>query len=104
MHSLLKIRCMIITLLILITIILATSNNDTSTRIHENEVSSAEKEKSYMIKLLDSKVSLYESNTVIKEYDINPGLLPGEDILLLSNGIVVKSISEADSIAEDFDG
>ena len=43
-------------------------------------------------------------NTVIKEYEINPLLLPSEDYEMLLNGISAQSIENADMLAEDFDG
>ena len=58
----------------------------------------------FLLKLVDNNLYLYESNVILKSYDINPVVLPGEDILMLSNGVEVKNIAEADSIVENFDG
>ena len=61
-------------------------------------------ENTMKIQLIDSKVHLLLNDSIIKTYEIVPEILPGEDILLLSNGIIVDSEAEADSIVEDFDG
>ena len=58
----------------------------------------------FYLKLYDNRLCLFENETVIKEYDINPSVLPSEDLYLLTKGIEVKDISEADSVAENFDG
>ena len=58
----------------------------------------------YVIRAKDNAVYLYDDNKVIKEYDINPLLLPSEDYEMLLNGISVESVENADMLAEDFDG
>lgn len=58
----------------------------------------------YVIRAKDNSVYLYDGNTVIKEYEINPLLLPSEDYEMLLNGISAQSIENADMLAEDFDG
>ena len=58
----------------------------------------------YVVRAKDDAVYLYDGNTVIKEYDINPLLLPSEDYEMLLNGIPAQSVENADMLAEDFDG
>ena len=58
-----------------------------------------------LILIIDNDVLvLRENDHILKFYDVNISVLPSEDILLLSNGINVNSVSEADEIAENFDG
>lgn len=56
------------------------------------------------LRLVDNDLFLFEDDRIIKSYEINAVVLPSDDILILTNGIEVKDISEADSIAENFDG
>lgn len=56
------------------------------------------------LKLYDNTLCLFENREIVKKYEVNPSVLPGEDLGILSRGITVKSIAEADSIAEDYDG
>ncbi len=58
----------------------------------------------YIIKLHENDIVLFENEKIIKYYDINPSVLPGEDLTLLIKGITVNTVAEADKIAEDFDG
>lgn len=58
----------------------------------------------YVIRAKDNAVYLYDGSKVIKEYDINPLLLPSEDYEMLLNGIPAQSVENADMLAEDFDG
>ena len=58
----------------------------------------------YVLKSDNNKVFLYANDKICKTYEINPMLLPAEDIISLANGIRVASVKEADSLAEDFDG
>lgn len=65
---------------------------------------SSQEERTYEIRLDNNIVYLFENNKKVKKYDIDITVLPGEDIEILLDGINVKSISEADIIAEDYDG
>ncbi len=56
------------------------------------------------LKLYDNTLCLFENREIIKKYDVSPSVLPGEDLEMLINGITVKSVAEADSVAEDYDG
>lgn len=58
----------------------------------------------YIVKLHENKIALFENEKIIKYYDINPTVLPGEDLSILVKGITVNTIAQADKIAEDFDG
>ena len=58
----------------------------------------------YCVKMVGSNIYLFENNEIIKKYDINVSLLPGQDQLRLIEGIKVSSISDADLLAEDYDG
>ena len=78
-----------------------TTNANNEPLIYESKTN---KERIFRLKSVDNKVYLFENTTIIKEYDINPMLLPPEDIKLLSDGIILNSMAEADSLAEDFDG
>lgn len=69
-----------------------------SKRINQSE------EIRFYLRIYDNTLCLFENDTIIKKYDINPLVLPSDDIYLLTNGIEVKDISEADSVAENFDG
>lgn len=86
--------------LILLTIFLSSCNSEQTQAPKDVSSSSNILE----IKLVDDKIKLLENDKTIKIYEINPLVLPPEDILLLSEGINVKDESEADSIAENFDG
>lgn len=65
---------------------------------------SSQSAKILVFRLDNGVVSLYDNDKAIKSYDIDISLLPGEDVKLLYEGIVVKSEAEADMLAEDFDG
>ncbi|MEE0928375.1 MAG: hypothetical protein UIG59_04210 [Acutalibacteraceae bacterium] len=58
----------------------------------------------YFVKIEDDSVCLVKNNDIIKTYEIDITLLPGDDILTLMQGIEVKNPAEADLLAEDFDG
>ncbi len=58
----------------------------------------------FELKLIDNEVCLLSDKKTVKKYEINPRVLPSEDILLLTEGIIVKDENEADSVAENFDG
>lgn len=58
----------------------------------------------FIVKLTDSGVALFKNKEIVKIYDIQASVLPGEDILLLSKGVSVGSVEEADNLAENFDG
>ena len=61
-------------------------------------------ENNLILIIKENSLLLISEETIIKTYDINPSVLPGEDIYLLTKGITVSSISEADEVAENFDG
>ncbi len=61
-------------------------------------------ETNYIIALENDKVVLKRNGTAIKEYDVNITLLPGEDILILTEGVSFETIGEADMFMEDYDG
>ena len=56
------------------------------------------------LRLENNKLYLFSNSEIIKEYDINQSVLPGEDIKLLLDGITVETESDADEVAENFDG
>lgn len=93
----------ILTAIIIMSIVLSLKrglNEDYNSDNSQKSVSDNE----YVIRAKDNAVYLYDGNKVIKEYDINPLLLPSEDYEMLLNGIPVQSIANADMLAEDFDG
>ncbi len=103
MEEKLKLRIFsVLFLTVLITIFLGQKSFRTESNNITND--SYDTKEYYIIKIVDSKVSLLKENIIIKSYDIQPSILPGEDIKILSEGIIVDSVSEADRIAEDFDG
>lgn len=57
----------------------------------------------YRIELNNDKVVLMRDGALIKEYDVNISLLPGEDILILTKGVSFNSLGEADIFMEDYD-
>lgn len=61
-------------------------------------------EKTYVIRINDDTVCLFENEKIIKKYNIDITVLPGEDIEILLKGINVDDVSEADMLAEDYDG
>lgn len=61
-------------------------------------------ENSFELKLIEDQLFLLNAEKTIKKYEINPKVLPSEDILLLIEGIKVKDEEEADLLAENFDG
>lgn len=63
-----------------------------------------QEEHKFLLTISNNTLCLFDNNLIIKEYDVNISVLPSEDILLLTNGISVENVSEADSIAENFDG
>ena len=73
-----------------------TPQNDNDTLISSNAILS--------LRLVDNCLYLFESNEILKTYEINPLVLPSEDILMVSEGIIVKNVAEADLIVENFDG
>ena len=56
------------------------------------------------LKLYEDEVCLIKDDKIIKKYEIDITLLPGEDILSLTQGIEIATHAEADLLAEDFDG
>lgn len=97
----LKIRLFSLALLVISVVILLTDNTKCNIPAGEHRETSNE---IYVVRLTDSGVALLKNEEIIKIYDIQPSVLPGEDILLLYEGISVNSVSEADSLAENFDG
>ena len=69
-----------------------------------NEISAPQKASDLFLVIDNNTLVLLENGNILKSYDIEISVLPSEDILLLSNGIKVKDVSEADEIAENFDG
>ncbi len=72
-------------------------------KVNNSSIESKVQEK-YILKIEDEKLCLLNNNVAIKEYDVNIAVLPGEDIKILLEGIMVEDIAEADSVAENFDG
>ena len=88
-------------------IIISVTLTATSFIINRNRgktVSKANTACTYCVKMVGNDICLFENNEVIKKYNIDANLLPGEDQLLLIEGIKVDSISDADLLAEDYDG
>ena len=77
-----------------------TAENTKNTDININE----EENKTLCLKLDNETLVLFENEKIIKKYEISISVLPGDDIFLLTEGIIVSDITEADSIAENFDG
>lgn len=77
-------------------------SNEPTTEQSESSISSYDD--TLTLKLFENELCLFKSGEIIKKYDINPAVLPGEDIKLLSDGIAVKTLAEADTVAEDYDG
>ena len=71
---------------------------------NEQPSTESKAQEKYVLTINDNKLRLILDNDTIKEYDVNINVLPGEDIKLLMDGIIVNDIQEADSIAENFDG
>ena len=97
----LKIRLFSLAFLILSAVILLTQTPESSDSLGQNAVTEQD---ILQVKLTDNGVVLIRNEEILKVYDIQPSILPGEDILLLREGISVDSESEADSLAENFDG
>lgn len=97
----LKIRLFSLAFLILSAIVLLTQTPESSDSPKQNAVTEQD---ILQVKLTDNGVVLIRNEEILKVYDIQPSILPGEDILLLREGISVDSESEADSLAENFDG
>lgn len=66
--------------------------------------SSSANEDILTLRLYENELCLFQNRKVLKKYDVNPAVLPGEDVKQLSDGINVASVAEADTIAEDYDG
>lgn len=93
----------ILALTLLLSFVIISRTNKINTKVSDNgEINSKKIE--YTLKLEDEKVVLFEGDRIIKQYDVVLSVLPGEDIELLIRGIKVKSVSEADCLAEDYDG
>ena len=69
-----------------------------------NEIAVPQKANNLILIIDNDVLVLLENDHILKFYDVNISVLPSEDILLLTNGINVNSVSEADEIAENFDG
>ena len=88
-------------LLLIFTFILSLCACDSQkTNINEPDV----KKSNFVLIIEDNTLCLKDNEMTVKKYETNISVLPSEDILILTNGIKVKNISEADSIAENFDG
>lgn len=99
MKNQIKFQLLLTILLIMFTLAACqNSNNEPTTN------SSSNTENSFELKLIQDELFLLNSNKTIKKYEINPKVLPSEDILQLIEGIKVKDEEEADLLAENFDG
>ncbi len=93
-----KFQLLLTILLIMFTLVSCQNSNEPTTN------SSSNTENSFELKLIQDELFLLNYNKTIKKYEINPKVLPSEDILLLIEGIKVKDEEEADLLAENFDG
>lgn len=87
--------------LLIITFILLLCSCDNQGNTSSSEIN---RQHEFVLSISNNTLCLFDNNSIIKAYDVNLSVLPSEDILLLTNGISVENISEADSIAENFDG
>ncbi|MBQ1187241.1 MAG: hypothetical protein IIX54_06120 [Clostridia bacterium] len=88
-------------LLLIFTFILSLCACDSQkTNINEPDV----KNSNFVLIIEDNTLCLKDNEMTVKKYETNISVLPSEDILILTNGIEVENIAEADSIAENFDG
>ena len=90
----------VILLLIFTFILLLCACDSQKTNINDPYV----KKSNFVLIIEDNTLCLKDNETTVKKYETNISVLPIEDILILTNGIEVENISEADSIAENFDG
>ena len=90
---------LMLTVLLIIFIFSACQNSNEPTTKN-----SSNKENRFELKLIEDELYLLNFNKTIKKYEINPNVLPSEDILVLIEGIKVKDEEEADLMAENFDG
>lgn len=97
-----KISIFMLILSLIFSIFLVTVIKDNTVKTEKNNIKVSENQ--YQIKLESGKIVLLENDKIIKEYNINTSILPGEDLITLSQGITVNSIEAADKLAEDFDG
>ena len=93
-----------ITILLLSCVIILSIPKTSKNTEKANKVIPKNDESSFVLKLYDDELVLYENENIIKRYDVTISVLPSEDIFLLSNGIKVKDVAEADAVAENFDG
>ena len=77
--------------------------NTPEEKIDSNAAPKVSVETTYRIELNNDKIVLMRDNTLIKEYDVNISLLPGEDILILTEGVSFSSLREAEAFMEDYD-
>ncbi len=103
MNKSLKLRGFSIAFLLLIAVIFLSAAPDREDN-SETKMKIPQQADNYEIRLSDMQVKLFKNGVAVKTYEIQPNLLPGEDILLLTDGIKVESVAEADLLAEDFDG
>ena len=90
----------VILLLIFVFILSLFSCESQNTNTNEQEL-----EKNSLVLIIeDNTLCLKDNETTVKKYETNLSVLPSEDILILTKGIKVENISEADSVAENFDG
>ena len=79
----------------------------TITSCNKNESTAPESstiQNNYILKLVDDNLLLIYNEQIVKKYEINPKVLPSEDIKLLVDGINIENENQADLIAENFDG
>ena len=90
-------------ILVLLLVSLETNdNNSQSTNNHDN--SSSVLQSSMVLKIHENYLCLIANNEILKRYNVDLSVLPGEDLKALYDGINVESVEEADINAEDFDG
>ena len=90
----------ILKIILILSLLIIASCKNNKTNLPEVTVS----ENDYVLKLIDNDLLLIYNNRIIKKYEINSDVLPSEDIKLLTDGINIQDESQADLIAENFDG
>lgn len=96
--NVLKYMIIVVIFLCIIPAFSSCKNSDTKTKIESSA------QDNYVLTIKDNTLCLLNNKELIKEYNVNISVLPGEDLKLLVEGIPVKNLSDADSIAENFDG
>lgn len=90
--------------LLILSIIIVVSIPKKEIKDNVNKISAPTETSDLCLIIENDCLILKKGKKIIKSYDVSISVLPSEDILLLSNGIEVKDVSEADEIAENFDG